>query len=109
MSLAPLINISILEYQINYLIFNNITQIFVFTGTKHLNQLEVLIQRIRLYSSNIELKLLTLELATFGDLLRDINSLKIIRGDFVLISPETITNTDLSKLIARHIDIKNNS
>jgi len=95
MSLCPLLNTSILEYQINYLIFNNITQIFVFSGTKHIRQLEELIQRIRLYCSNIELKLLSSESASFGDLLREINSMKIILSDFVLVSPETIMNADL--------------
>jgi len=47
----------------------------------------------------MEIKLLKSEAASFGDMLREINSLKIIRGDFVLLSPETITNTELSKLI----------
>ena len=37
MSLAPLINISIIEFQINYLMFNNINPIYIFTGTKHVS------------------------------------------------------------------------
>ena len=35
--------------------------------------------------------------------------MKILINDFVLISPETITNTDLSKIITKHIEVKSNS
>lgn len=109
MSQAPLVNTSILEFQINHLIFNNITQIIIFTGSKHASQVDILIQKIKIHTTNMEIKLLKSEAASFGDMLREINSLKIIRGDFVLLSPETITNTELSKLIDQHLDVKSKS
>ena len=42
---------------------------------------------------------------TSDDILRYIDSEKILRYDFVIISPETILNVNLHPLIKKHIDI----
>lgn len=39
---------------------------------------------------------------SFGDCLRDLDAKGLLRGDFVLLEPATISNIDLLPLIKKH-------
>ena len=95
--MLPLIQGTILEFQVNYLVSNNITSIIVFSVSQNLDPIQRLVDQIaRKLTKYLDIKVYTSEEAvSMGDVLREIHSYNIVRGDFILLSPETITNASL--------------
>jgi len=44
---------------------------------------------------------------SFGDILRIINDQKIVNDDFIIMSPETVTNVNLKHLLKKFNEFKN--
>ncbi len=57
------------------------------------------------WSKSIQPKVITIvsqELLSFGDALREIDAKQLIKGDFILVSADVITNMDIKKALEQH-------
>ena len=102
----PLCNISIIEFAIDFLISNNIQEIFIIC-TKFKKSIESFILRQRIREAKI--RIIELEnVESEGDILREIDLLNIINRDFIVINGDIITNIDLQTAIEEHSERRAN-
>ena len=99
-SLFPLCNHTIIEYNIEYLLSYNIDEIII-PLTSHKHQQTRFIQSK--YPNNNKLRLIHCPNSTcIGDILRHIESIQLIKSTFILMNCTTITNINLTRAIQQH-------
>eukprot|EP00742_Colponemidia_sp_Colp-10_P005517 GILJ01005895.1.p1 GENE.GILJ01005895.1~~GILJ01005895.1.p1 ORF type:complete len:689 (-),score=134.44 GILJ01005895.1:248-2314(-) len=98
--LMPLVNVPMINYAIEFLAANGVHELFVFC-TAHAQQIKEHVEQ--LHYPGLRLQVLISEDATsVGDAMRELDSMSKIRGDFVLMSGDVISNMDLSKVVEAH-------
>lgn len=101
--LLPLANIPLIEYTLEFLARAEVNEVYLMC-TSHADQIQKYIEELR-WSKNASFTITTvvsLELRSVGDAMRDLDNRGLITGDFLLVSGDVITNVDFPKALAFH-------
>jgi len=99
--LLPICNIPIIEYLLDFLFSNSISEIII-CSCKNSESLRNYIKKHYPKSNNIKL-IASDEFQDMGDCLRKVNSEKLISSDFVLVRGLVIANFNLEKVFDYHM------
>lgn len=101
--LLPLANVPLIEYTLEFLAKTGVNEVFLMCSS-HADQIQAYIESLRWANTDLfALKtVVSLELRSIGDAMRDIDNRGLITGDFLLISGDVVTNIDFSKAMAFH-------
>lgn len=103
-SLMPVANTPLLAYTIEFLIFNNISQLIIF-AYEHKKEISEFIDTQN--SLDIKIKLIKCsERPSVTSAIKDLDNMDLLKGDFLLVNSHVITNIDISKAIAAHNERK---
>ena len=103
-ALLPLVNRCLIDYTVEFLAFSGVQEIFVFCCS-HSKQIKEHLEKSRWKKKTSPVKIRTIvseDCPSVGDALRNIDSLALIRSDFVLVSGDLVSNMDLREVIAKH-------
>lgn len=103
-ALLPLVNRRLIDYTVEFLAFSGVQEIFVFCCA-HSGQIKEHLEKSRWNSKSSPVKIQTIvseDCPSVGDALRNIDSLALIRSDFILVSGDLVSNMDLKEVIAKH-------
>ena len=103
-ALLPLVNRCLIDYTVEFLAFSGVQEIFVFCCA-HSNQVKEHLEKSRWNKKSSPVKIRTIvseDCPSVGDALRSIDSLALIRSDFVLVSGDLVSNMELKEVIAKH-------
>lgn len=93
--LFPIANVQILSFVIEFLILNNVTEIYVATNF-HKNKIDRLIKESNFKKQGVKVSVIQLEDSKcIGDVLREISQTQLLKQDFILMRGDTITNVDI--------------
>ena len=99
--LTPIANIPLLDYIVETLIASKVQEIYIYC-TNYVEDLKKRINEIKLVR-NINISLLINEgCYSMGDAIRDIDSKGNIRGDFILVQGNAMTNANLQNFVMKH-------
>ena len=105
--LLPLLNIPLLEYSLEFLISGGVGELFVFCCS-HAQQIQQYIDSVENGSKWKRRKGLIIRTIvsnscfSFGDAMRHLDTLDLIKRDFVLISGDVISNLKLDDVVKQH-------
>ena len=100
-ALMPIMNIPAIEYTIEFLSQNNVEEIFIFS----IQHADIIKDYIETNHSKTSIKIECITSTTCmssGDVLRELDSLGVIRGEFILMSSDTVCNIKLDQAVAFH-------
>lgn len=105
-ALLTLANVPLLDYALESLNRSGIEEVFVYARL-HMNDIKEHISKRQkqgcTWSINMSVKVIGAEgCRCLGDALRDIDAKSLIRGHFVLMEAETVTNANLSYFLEEH-------
>ncbi|XP_058988077.1 translation initiation factor eIF-2B subunit epsilon-like [Musca domestica] len=105
-ALIPLVNVSMLDYALEALNRSGIEEVFVFASL-HLQSVRDYIKKgiasLSSWSVNMKVTVIGGEgCRCFGDAMRELDSKALIRGNFVILGADTITNTDFRPIFEQH-------
>ncbi|KNC34651.1 hypothetical protein FF38_10276 [Lucilia cuprina] len=105
-ALLPLVNVTMLDYALEALNRSGIEEVFVFTSLYLQNVREHIEKGIAsLYSWSVNMKVHVIGgegCRCFGDAMRELDAKALIRGNFVLLGADTVTNADLRPIFEQH-------
>ena len=107
-ALIPLVNRPLIDYTVEFLAVSGVQEIFVLCCA-HADQIKAHLEASRwnLSTSPVKLRILVSEDCTsVGDALRSIDSLSLIKSDFVLVSGDLVANMELKEVIDLHKDVR---
>lgn len=95
-----------LEYSLEFLVSGGVGELFVFCCS-HAAQIQAYLDSVETGSKwkrrkNLVVRTIVADCATFGDALRFLDTLDIIKNDFVLISGDVISNVKLDVVVKEH-------
>ncbi|KAI9291603.1 nucleotide-diphospho-sugar transferase [Neoconidiobolus thromboides FSU 785] len=101
--LLPLCNIPLIEYTLEMLVLSNVKDIYILCCA-HSDKIKEYIRNSKWgKSSNAKVTVIvTQQLLSVGDALRDIDSKSIIRSDFILLSGDIVSNMKLQEAVNAH-------
>ncbi|KAJ8325720.1 translation initiation factor eIF-2B epsilon subunit, GEF [Batrachochytrium dendrobatidis] len=101
--LMPLANMPMIEYTLESLAISNIQEIFI-VCCSHADQIKSYIKHSRWAKSVTPsvTMIVSQELRSMGDALRDLDAKQVLQSDFVLVSADTVSNIDLIEAINEH-------
>lgn len=106
--LLPLVNRPLIDYTIEFLAVSGVQEIFVLCCT-HAELIKAHLEASRWNLSTSPVKLRTLvseDCQSVGDALRSIDSLSLIKSDFVLVSGDLVANMELKEVIDLHKEVR---
>ncbi|KAG5897934.1 hypothetical protein JTB14_014048 [Gonioctena quinquepunctata] len=112
LALLPVLNKPLIDYTLEFLSLGGIEEVFLFCCS----HVDLIKEHIKKCTRNGEGWTLTMKINviiseschSFGDCLRDLDAKGLLRGDFVLLEPGTISNVRLLSLLKKHSDITKN-
>ncbi|KNC98198.1 translation initiation factor eIF2B catalytic subunit epsilon [Spizellomyces punctatus DAOM BR117] len=101
--LLPLLNVPLIEYTLEFLATSGVEEVFV-VCCAHSEAIKDYIKKSRWQNSILpRVKIVvSQELLSVGDALREIDSKQLLQSDFVLVSGDVVSNVDLSSTIQEH-------
>ncbi|KAJ3672141.1 hypothetical protein LUZ60_006862 [Juncus effusus] len=102
--LLPLVNTPMIEYTLTWLESVGVEEVFVFCCS-HADQVKNYVKNSHWAKHSATFSIQTIESnfsISAGDALRFIEAKNVIRGDFILITGDTITNTSLTEALNLH-------
>lgn len=103
--LLPLVNIPMIDYTLEWLASAGVEEVFVFCCA-HASQVTNYLDKSD-WRSQPSFKVVPIEshdCVSAGDALRYIDQANVVRGDFVLISGDTVSNMSLKEVLQEHKD-----
>lgn len=100
--LMPLANVPMLEYALELLARNGITDIIIF-ATAHADLLADYMRQTRWFQRVNARVVMSKDCLTAGDALRHLHDSALLWGDFVLLSGDVVANIDLRPALAEHV------
>ena len=97
--LIPLVNAPMLDYTIEFLLANNIENIFVFCVT-HADMVQEYLAQSQ-WADHVKC-IVSSSVSTLGDALRRIQDENVIESDFVLLHADVVANLPLEKVLLKH-------
>ncbi|KAJ3023506.1 UNVERIFIED_CONTAM: hypothetical protein HDU68_008576 [Siphonaria sp. JEL0065] len=101
--LLPLANVPLIEYTLEFLATAGVEQIYV-VCCSHADQIKAYLKTSRWGKSTFP-KVTTVvsqQLASTGDALRDLDAKQLLKSDFILVSGDVVANMDLTKALEEH-------
>jgi len=98
--LIPCVNTPLLGYTIEFLIYNNISQLTIF-AYEHKKAISDFLDSHNFYGIDIRLVRCS-ERPSVTSVIRELDGEDLIKGDFLLVNGHVITNIDISKAIEEH-------
>ncbi|TPX75512.1 hypothetical protein CcCBS67573_g03213 [Chytriomyces confervae] len=101
--LLPLANVPLIEYTLEFLATANVEEVFV-VCCAHSDQIISYIKSSRWANSTLP-KVVTVvsqQLNSTGDALRDLDAKQLLKSDFILVSGDVVSNMDLGKALGEH-------
>ena len=107
-ALLPLVNRPLIDYTIEFLAVSGVQEIFVLCcAHAELIKTHLEASRWNLSTSPVKLRILVSEdCQSVGDALRSIDSLSLIKSDFVLVSGDLVANMELKEVIDLHKEFR---
>ena len=107
-ALLPLVNRPLIDYTIEFLAVSGVQEIFVLCcAHAELIKAHLEASRWNLSTSPVKLHILVSEdCQSVGDALRSIDSLSLIKSDFVLVSGDLVANMELKEVIDLHKEVR---
>lgn len=103
--LLPLVNTPLIEYTLEFLAISKVQEVILFIRS-HADQIKQYIGGSRWSKPtspmHIQVVLAPPECASVGDALREIDSRSLLRGDFVLVAGDVVSNMNLEKALTKH-------
>jgi len=102
--LLPLVNVPMLDYTLEFLVSGGVQEIFVF-AVAHAQQIADYIAKSkwsRLAPLHTIKVLMSKDCTSAGEALRHLDSLDVIKGDFILLSGDVVSNIKLDKVLKAH-------
>ena len=103
--LMPLANVPMIEYTLEFLAAGGVQEIYIFCCA-HADEVERYVKETHLERRLATVKLTVLksqsDCMSAGDALREVESIGVIKSDFVLVPGDVISNLALAPLIAAH-------
>lgn len=102
--MLPLANVPLIEYTFEYLTNAGVYNVFIYGGS-HTEQLESYISTSKWKTPTSPFKSFTFlksQALSVGDVMRDLDSKRVITGDFLLISGDVVSNFPIEDAIAQH-------
>lgn len=101
--LLPLANVPLIDYTLEFLAKAGVNEVYLMCSS-HADQIQAYIELLRWANSDLftVTTVMSLELRSVGDLMRDLDNRGLITGDFLLVSGDVITNIDFSKAMSFH-------
>ncbi|XP_061390600.1 translation initiation factor eIF-2B subunit epsilon [Musca vetustissima] len=105
-ALIPLVNVAMLDYALEALNRSGIEEVFVF-ASQHLQSVRDHIKKgiasLNSWSVNMKVNVIGGEgCRCFGDAMRELDSKALIRGNFVILGADTVTNADFRPIFEQH-------
>uniref|UniRef100_W8ANJ4 Translation initiation factor eIF-2B subunit epsilon n=1 Tax=Ceratitis capitata TaxID=7213 RepID=W8ANJ4_CERCA len=105
-ALLPLVNVSMLDYALDALNRSGIEEVFVYSSL-HLRSVREHIKNgiasLNSWSVNMTVHVIGGEgCRCFGDAMRDLDAKALIRGNFILLGADVVTNADLRPIFEQH-------
>ncbi|XP_054730503.1 translation initiation factor eIF-2B subunit epsilon [Anastrepha obliqua] len=105
-ALLPLVNVPLLDYALDALNRSGIEEVFVYSSL-HLQSVREHIKNgiasSSSWSVNMTVRVIGGEgCICFGDAMRDLDAKALIRGNFILLGADTVTNADLRPIFEQH-------
>jgi len=97
-------NVPNLHYIIEFLIMNNVKEIII--ASRHLREKIKELNKKHKYKARINPVSIKASSANFGDAVREVAEMKIIKDDFIIVSGDIITNINFGDALRRHYYIK---
>ncbi|XP_037936490.1 translation initiation factor eIF-2B subunit epsilon [Teleopsis dalmanni] len=105
-ALLPLVNVSMIDYALEALNRSGIEEVFVYSSLYLQNVRDHIKRGIATLSSwsiSMSVQVIGGEgCRCFGDAMRDLDAKALIRGNFILLGADTVTNVDLRPIIEQH-------
>ncbi|GLJ49661.1 hypothetical protein SUGI_1053580 [Cryptomeria japonica] len=101
--LLPLVNVPMIDYTLEWLASAGVEEVFVFCCA-HAKQVTSYIEN-SVWQAQRNLTVTTIEshdCVSVGDALRFIDQRNVVRGDFVLVSGDTVSNMSLKQVLQEH-------
>jgi len=100
----PLVNVALIEYTFEFLAVSGVQEIFVFCCAHHEKIVQYLSESkwTQPYSPFRVHTLVSQSSMGVGDAMREIDSLSLIRGDFILLSGDIVSNINLKDIVEQH-------
>ncbi|KAJ3000838.1 hypothetical protein HDV02_002301 [Globomyces sp. JEL0801] len=101
--LIPLANIPLIEYTLESLAISQVEEIFIVCCALS-DQIKQYIENSRWAKSTFPTitVIVSQELRSMGDVLRDLDAKQILQSDFILMSAHTVSNIDLTAVLESH-------
>ncbi|KAJ3109843.1 hypothetical protein HDU97_000073 [Phlyctochytrium planicorne] len=101
--LLPLMNVPLIEYTLEFLAVSGVQKIFV-VCCAHAEMIKDYIRKSRWANSTLPevVTIVSQELQSVGDALRDLDSKQLIQSDFILVSGDVISSMNLEKALEEH-------
>lgn len=107
--LLPLANVPLIEYTLEFLANAGAHDVFIYGGS-HTDQLETYLfgSKWKLHTSPFKtLTFLRSQAASIGDVMRDLETKRLITGDFLVVSGDVISNFPIEDALMRHRSRRN--
>ncbi|XP_068141084.1 translation initiation factor eIF2B subunit epsilon [Drosophila tropicalis] len=105
-ALLPLVNVSMLDYALIALNRSGVEEVFIYASLYLADIRNHIKQGIAMYASwsfKMTVHVIGGEgCRCFGDAMRDLDSKALIRGNFILLGADTVTNADLRPVLEQH-------
>ncbi|XP_059617931.1 translation initiation factor eIF-2B subunit epsilon [Phlebotomus argentipes] len=109
LALLPIVNVPFLDYAIEFLNFSRIEETFIVVsnGLEQVrSHIEQRLKEYYIWSVKMTITVIGSEGShSVGDVLRDIDAKGLIRGHFILMTGDTISNVNMIPLLERHKQI----
>ncbi|OBA24237.1 nucleotide-diphospho-sugar transferase [Metschnikowia bicuspidata var. bicuspidata NRRL YB-4993] len=101
--LLPLANVPLIDYTLEFLAKAGVNEVYLMCSS-HADQIQQYIEQLRWAHNSLfsVTTVMSLELRSVGDAMRDLDNRGIITGDFLLVSGDVVTNIDFLKAMAFH-------
>ena len=105
--LFPIANVPNLCYIIEFLIMNNIKKIVIATS-EHREKLDQFVkaQKYKEKGVKVDVKGIKTESESFGDALREVAEMRVLKDDFLVVRGDIITNINLHEALKMHLKVK---
>ena len=101
--LLPLANVPLIDYTLEFLAKAGVNEVYLMCSL-HADQIQQYIEQSRWANNTLfsVTTVMSLELRSVGDSMRDLDNRGLITGDFLLVSGDVVTNIDFAKVMAFH-------
>lgn len=101
--LLPLANVPLIEYTLEFLARAGVNEVYLMCSS-HADQIQQYIETLRWAHSGAFTvsTVMSLELRSVGDAMRDLDNRGLITGDFLLVSGDVVTNIDFNRVMQFH-------